>query len=113
MAKAKCVFCGKEQEDYKGTYLIKNDGTTLYFSSSKCMRNHLKLKRDRRRVRWTEAFHLQRKKRYAKQKELEEKEAQKSQKKEDEETKKMDEMRDRAVKKAEKIIKEKTENASK
>ena len=74
MAIAKCVFCGKEQEDYRGTYLVKNDGTVLYFSSSKCMKNHLKLKRDKRKVRWTEAFHIAREKKYIRAKELAEKE---------------------------------------
>lgn len=73
MAMAKCVFCGKEQEDHRGTYLMKNDGTVLYFSSSKCMKNHLKLKRDKRKVRWTEAFHVARKKRLDKAKEAAEK----------------------------------------
>ena len=73
MAIAKCVFCGKEQEDYRGTYLMKNDGTVLYFSSSKCMKNHLKLKRDKRKVRWAEAFHVARKKRLDKAKEAAEK----------------------------------------
>ncbi len=71
MAKAKCVFCGKEQEDFRGTYLAKNDGSLLYFSSSKCMKNFLKLKRDKRKVRWTEAFHLAREKRRAKANEKE------------------------------------------
>ena len=82
MPKEKCVFCGKEQEDFRGTYLLKNDGNVMYFSSSKCMKNHLKLKRDRRKVRWTEAFHVQRQKRYAKQEELKEKEAAKKAEKE-------------------------------
>ena len=44
MAVIKCTFCGIEQEDYKGTYYFRNDGTILYFSSSKCLKNHLKLK---------------------------------------------------------------------
>jgi ribosomal protein L24E len=56
MALAKCVFCGVEQEDYLGVYLIRNDGSVVYYSSGKCMKNHLKLKRDKRDVRWTESF---------------------------------------------------------
>lgn len=56
MALAKCTFCGKEQEDFKGTYLLKNDGSTNYFCSSKCQKSVLKLKRDRKRVSWTEAY---------------------------------------------------------
>jgi ribosomal protein L24E len=73
MAKAKCVFCGVEQDDFKGTYLAKNDGSMLYFSSGKCFKNFTKLKRDKRKVRWTEAFHVTRKKRIAKSKEKAEK----------------------------------------
>jgi len=69
MTKAKCIFCGAEQEDYKGLYLIKNDGSILYFSSSKCVKNYLKLKRDKRKIGWTEAFRLQRVKRPDKRKE--------------------------------------------
>ncbi len=56
MTLAKCVFCGCEQEDYLGTYLIKNDGTINYYCSSKCRKNHLKLRRDKRRLKWTVAF---------------------------------------------------------
>ena len=40
MAVGKCVFCGCEQEDHKGTYLIKNDGTINYYCSNKCEKNH-------------------------------------------------------------------------
>ena len=39
MALAKCVFCGKEQEDFKGNYYIKNDGTMNYFCTSKCQKS--------------------------------------------------------------------------
>jgi len=63
MVKAKCIFSGKEQEDYKGVYLLKNDGSVNYYSSSKAIKNHLKLKRDKRKVRWAEAFHITREKR--------------------------------------------------
>lgn len=66
---AKCVFCGKEQDDYKGIYLLKNDGTSIYFCTSKCRKNSLKLKRDKRKMKWTEAFHLARGKRVTKEKE--------------------------------------------
>lgn len=70
---AKCYFCGKEQDDFKGTYLLKNDGTLQYFCSSKCRKNSLKLKRDKRKVRWAEAFHVVREKRISKEKERVEK----------------------------------------
>lgn len=73
MTIAKCVFCGKEEEDYKGVYLIKNEGSVNYYCSSKCKKNHVGLRRDRRKVRWTIAFHEQRKKRLEKAKEVAEK----------------------------------------
>ncbi|MCH7568670.1 MAG: 50S ribosomal protein L24e [Nanoarchaeota archaeon] len=69
----KCVFCGKDEADFKGVYLIKNDGSINYYCSSKCRKGHLGLKRDRRKVRWTEAFHVSREKRRAKEKEAAEK----------------------------------------
>ncbi|MEK6854687.1 MAG: 50S ribosomal protein L24e [Nanoarchaeota archaeon] len=56
----KCIFCGKEERAHKGIHLIKNEGTIAYFCSSKCRKNALKLKRDKRKVRWTEAFHITR-----------------------------------------------------
>ena len=56
MVIAKCTFCGKEQEDFMGVYLFKNDGSTNYYCGSKCHKSHLKLKRDRKRVSWTEAY---------------------------------------------------------
>lgn len=52
----KCNFCGKEEYAFKGVNLLKNDGSIAYFCSSKCRLNALKLKRDKRRVGWTEAY---------------------------------------------------------
>lgn len=68
----KCVFCGKEEKDFKGTSLIKNDGSVNYFCSSKCMKNSGNLNRDKRKVRWAEAFHITREK--ARNKSIENKE---------------------------------------
>ena len=56
MDMVKCVFCGKEEYAFKGVHLLKNDGSIAYFCSSKCRMNMLKLKRDKRRVMWTEAY---------------------------------------------------------
>ena len=53
----KCVFCGREEKAFKGVHLIKNTGTINFFCSSKCRKNSLKLKRDKRKMKWTEAFH--------------------------------------------------------
>jgi len=58
----KCAFCGKEESAHKGLHLIKNSGTVVYFCSSKCRKNAVKLKRDKRKIRWTEAFHKVREK---------------------------------------------------
>jgi len=58
----KCVFCGKEESLHKGVHYVKNDGTINFLCSSKCRQNALKLKRDSRKIRWTEAFHIVREK---------------------------------------------------
>jgi large subunit ribosomal protein L24e len=55
----KCTFCGKQEQQHKGLSLIKNDGTVSYFCSSKCRKNSA-LKRDSRKIRWAEAFHISR-----------------------------------------------------
>lgn len=63
----KCTFCGKDEDSFKGVHLIKNDGSIAYFCSSKCRVNALRLKRDKRKVKWTEAFHEKREKTRAKE----------------------------------------------
>jgi large subunit ribosomal protein L24e len=52
----KCVFCGREEPAYIGMHYIKNDGSVNYFCSSKCRKNTIKLKRERRKIKWTQAF---------------------------------------------------------
>jgi large subunit ribosomal protein L24e len=52
----KCVFCGREEPAYIGIHFINNDGTVSYFCGSKCRKNMLKLKRERRKIKWTQAF---------------------------------------------------------
>ena len=52
----KCFFCGREEHAFKGLHLIKNDGTIQFFCSSKCRKNTIKLGRDKRKVKWTEAY---------------------------------------------------------
>lgn len=49
----KCTFCGKEEQPFKGVHLICNDGTISYFCSSKCRKNSLKLRRDKKKLKWT------------------------------------------------------------
>ena len=56
----KCVFCGKEEHSFMGVHLIKNDGSVNFFCSSKCRKNAVKLKRDKKKFKWTAAFHEQR-----------------------------------------------------
>lgn len=56
----KCIFCGKEENSFMGVHLIKNDGTVSYFCSSKCRKNALKLGRDKRKLKWTEAHKIAR-----------------------------------------------------
>lgn len=50
---AKCIFCGETLRPATGKMYIKKDGKVLYFCSSKCEKNMLKLKRKPRKVRWT------------------------------------------------------------
>ncbi len=69
----KCIFCGKEEREYKGIHLMKNDGEIAFYCSHKCRMNALKLNRDKRKVRWTEAFHIARQKSVEKKKMLDEK----------------------------------------
>ncbi|MEI6731388.1 MAG: hypothetical protein WCK90_01775 [archaeon] len=56
----KCSFTGKEMYAHEGIHLIKNDGTVEYYSSSKAIKNALKLRRDKRKLKWTEAYRITR-----------------------------------------------------
>lgn len=49
-----CSFCGENITPGKGTMYVKNDGTVLYFCSSKCEKNMLDLGRKPENVEWTE-----------------------------------------------------------
>lgn len=62
----KCSYCGKEKPIYTGTHLFRNTGVVAYFCSMKCRKNSDKLKRDKKKVRWTESFHVAREKARAK-----------------------------------------------
>lgn len=48
----KCSFCKEEIEAGTGKMFVKIDGKILYFCSSKCEKNMLKLGRDPKRVKW-------------------------------------------------------------
>ena len=54
----KCVFCGDEAHFFQGVNRIKNDGVVDFYCSQKCQKNALKLGRDKRKVKWTEAYKL-------------------------------------------------------
>lgn len=83
----KCNFCGKEESPYKGVHLIKNDGSTNFYCSSKCRRNALNLKRDKNKFKWTEAYGLTRQRAIKKEKREAEDEAKKALKTEEKEKK--------------------------
>lgn len=51
-----CTFCKYSIEPGTGSMLIKNDGKSLNFCSSKCKKNQLKLKRKPRKLQWTKAY---------------------------------------------------------
>ncbi len=42
-----------------GVHLIKNDGSVNFFCSSKCRKNATKLKRDKKKLKWTQAYREQ------------------------------------------------------
>ncbi len=48
----KCSFCGKTIPKGTGKEYVKSDGKVLYFCSSKCQKNMLKLKRDPKKLKW-------------------------------------------------------------
>jgi large subunit ribosomal protein L24e len=48
----RCSFCKKNYEFPIGLTYILNDGNIMYFCSSKCRKNKLKLRRDNKKVNW-------------------------------------------------------------
>ncbi|MBN1792827.1 50S ribosomal protein L24e [Candidatus Woesearchaeota archaeon] len=52
----KCDFCKGTIEPGTGKLYIKKDGKMIYFCSTKCEKNMLKLGRKPRNVRWTGEF---------------------------------------------------------
>jgi len=51
----KCSFCGGRLEPGTGIMFVRNDGSVLFFCSSKCERSH-KLGRKPQKIKWTEKF---------------------------------------------------------
>ena len=64
----KCDFCGKEIPFGTGLMYAKKDGKVLYFCSSKCMKNAVKLKRDPKLTRWSKMHEPNAKKKKSKKK---------------------------------------------
>ena len=52
----KCSFSGEEIKPGTGKMYVKDNGTVLWFKSSKCEKNYLKLKRDPRKFKWTSSY---------------------------------------------------------
>lgn len=48
----RCAFCGKEVRLGMGVLLVRNDGSTKPYCSTKCKVNDLKLGRDPRKLKW-------------------------------------------------------------
>jgi large subunit ribosomal protein L24e len=49
----RCAYCKKEVEKGRGIIIVRKDGKTLDFCSSKCERNMLKLKRNPNKRKWS------------------------------------------------------------
>lgn len=56
VTKRKCSFCGRDIEPGTGKMVVAASGSVSFYCSSKCEKNHLKLKRSPRRVRWTRIY---------------------------------------------------------
>ena len=50
-----CTYCGREIEPGTGLMYVKNDGTILWFCSSKCFKSW-KMGRDPRKLKWTKRY---------------------------------------------------------
>ncbi|KYK30891.1 MAG: 50S ribosomal protein L24e [Theionarchaea archaeon] len=48
----KCNFCEKDIEKGTGKMYVRKDGSVLYFCSSKCEKNMVKLRRKPRKFKW-------------------------------------------------------------
>lgn len=69
----KCTYCGSETPAFKGVHVLQNDGVVAFYCSSKCRVNALKLKRDKRRLKWTAAYREEKEKLAVREKQMKEK----------------------------------------
>jgi large subunit ribosomal protein L24e len=51
-----CFFCGQRIASATGIMLVKNDGSIQWNCSNKCKKNLRKLKRDPRKMKWTNKY---------------------------------------------------------
>jgi large subunit ribosomal protein L24e len=51
-----CSFCGRRITTGHGIMLVRNDGQVQWTCSSKCKKNLRVLKRDPRKLKWTERY---------------------------------------------------------
>jgi large subunit ribosomal protein L24e len=51
-----CSYCGNNIPAGTGLMYIKNDGTILWFCSSKCRKYMLKYRRDPKKFKWTSSY---------------------------------------------------------
>ncbi|MBT4651659.1 50S ribosomal protein L24e [Candidatus Woesearchaeota archaeon] len=58
----RCNFCGESIKKGTGKIFVFTNGKVFNFCSSKCEKNTLKLKRKPLRIRWTELFRNEHKK---------------------------------------------------
>lgn len=54
--RVRCSFCGAGIEPGTGIMYVKNDGTILWFCSSKCFKSY-KMRRDPKKLPWTAKYH--------------------------------------------------------
>lgn len=52
----KCSFCGGDVPLGDGMMLVFNDGSVQWYCSSKCRKNARKLRRDARKLKWTQHY---------------------------------------------------------
>ncbi len=57
MIKMRCSFCKQNINKGTGKIYVQKTGKLLYFCSSKCEKNMLKLKRKPRTTKWTQEYH--------------------------------------------------------
>ncbi len=52
----KCSYCGTDIEHGTGMLFVQRSGATLDFCSSKCQKTMLKLKRNPKKLKWTDRY---------------------------------------------------------